>query len=229
MLEVKYEYSGKSFSLTPYDTKTEKDLLLLPMLSKPSLDDALRVCGVNKDIIDTLTNDEKVAMLYKLREISVGENINLKFTCTHCGTHTENEITIDNIIEGAMIDNPNIKDCYKEITENNLLEFINVDVDELDLDEYESLITDLKKSVTSFNFNKPIICQKCTKVSFIPINDPEFVIDNMSEDTLSSLYQTYNDLTYFGKYTKQDVDGLYPFERVILISLLNKTKEDMNQ
>jgi hypothetical protein len=51
----------------------------------------------------------------------------------------------------------------------------------------------------------------------------------MSEDSLMSIYQTYNDLTFFGKYTKQDIDTLYPFERTILISLLNKTREDMTK
>jgi len=50
----------------------------------------------------------------------------------------------------------------------------------------------------------------------------------MSEDSLTSIYQTYNEMIFHSHYTKQDIDSLYPFERIILFSLLNKTKEDLN-
>jgi hypothetical protein len=33
----------------------------------------------------------------------------------------------------------------------------------------------------------------------------------------------------FGKYNKRDVDSLYPFERTILIGLINKTREEIKQ
>jgi hypothetical protein len=59
-----------------------------------------------------------------------------------------------------------------------------------------------------------------------PAKDDDFIIDNMSEETLSSIYKLYNDFVYGSKYTKQDIDTMYPFERQILISLLNKTNEE---
>ena len=42
-----------------------------------------------------------------------------------------------------------------------------------------------------------------------------------------SIYRTYNDMCMFGNYNKKDIDSLYPFERTILIGLINKTREDM--
>ena len=51
----------------------------------------------------------------------------------------------------------------------------------------------------------------------------------MSEDSAASMYQTYNDFVFHGKYSKLDIDSMYPFERTILISLLNKTIEEMNK
>ena len=50
----------------------------------------------------------------------------------------------------------------------------------------------------------------------------------MSEDSLMTLYKSYNHLVFFGHYSKQDIDDMLPFERVIFIGLLNKTKEDLS-
>ena len=229
MIKVPYEYSDKKFEISPYNTGQEKEILLLGMISTPTLDGALQICGVENSVIESLSEYEKIAMLYKFRTVSVGDDLNLKFTCKHCKTSSDNVINISDIIENSNITNPLITDRYKKLTEDNFQEFINKDIDDLEIDEYEKLFAETEKSITKFNFKKPIICQKCSKENFISIEKPTFVIDNLSEDTIMSLYQTYNDLTYFGKYTKQDIDTLYPFERTILISLLNKTREDLNK
>jgi len=229
MIKVKYEYSGKTFEISPYNTAQEKELLLLSMISEPNIDNALEICGTSKEIIDSLSEFEKVALLYKYREISIGDDINLKFTCKHCGNGNENALNISNIVRSSNIKNELINDQFKEVTEDNFQDFISSDVEELDIDEYEDLLEETKQSCTTFDFRRPIICQKCTEKNYVRINKPEFVIDNLSEDSVMSLYQTYNDMTFFGKYTKQDVDTLYPFERTILISLLNKTREDLNK
>lgn len=229
MFNVLYEYSSRRFNLMPFNTAQEKNLLLLPLLSSYDIDEALRICLVPDDVINVITEDEKYAMLFKLRELSVGDDINLKFKCNHCGSSNENTLSISNIIVQPLITNPNIIDNFKDLTEDNFQEFVNVDVNNLDIEEYDALFKETKESITTFNFNKMIICQHCGKQNLVKINKPEFVIDNMSEDSLTSLYQTYNDLIFFGKYTKQDIDSLYPFERLILISLLNKTREDLNK
>lgn len=229
MIKIPYEYSGKKFEITPYNTKQEKEILLLSMISTPTLEAALHICGIADNIIASLSEQEKIAMLYKFRMVSVGDDLSLKFTCKHCKTSSDNVLNIADIIEESNITNPLISDRFKTLTEDNFQEFINKDIDELEIDEYEKLFEETKSSITKFNFKKPIICQKCSKENHISIEKPEFVIDNLSEDTIMSLYQTYNDLTYFGKYTKQDIDTLYPFERTILISLLNKTREDLNK
>lgn len=229
MIKIPYEYSGKRFEISPYNTNQEKEILLLGMISTPTLESALHICGVADDIVASLSEQEKIAMLYKFRMVSVGDDLSLKFTCKHCKTSSDNILNISDIIEESNIVNPLIVDKFKTLTEDNFQDFITIDIDELEIDAYEQLFEETKQSITKFNFKKPIICQKCSKENFVGIEKPTFVIDNLSEDTIMSLYQTYNDLTYFGKYTKQDIDTLFPFERTILISLLNKTREDLNK
>ena len=229
MIKVKHQYSGKLFNLVPFTTSQEKELLLLGTISEPNLDNALEICGIDTDTLATLSDDEKIAMLYKHREISVSDEVHLKFKCKFCEGGNENTLSISDTVISGNVTNPLIKDQFKRLTEDNFQDFLNVNIDDLDIDEYEKLFAEAQNTVTKFDFRKPILCQKCGKTNHVRIDQPEFVVDNMSEDSLMSIYQTYNDLSFFGKYTKQDIDTLYPFERTILISLLNKTREDMNK
>lgn len=229
MIKVKYEYGDRKFEVTPYTTAQEKELLLLGTISEPNLDNALEICGVTKDVLSILSTDEKVAMLYKHREISVSDEVHLKFKCKHCESANENNLSIGGTIIPGNVTNELLKECYKVLTEDNFQDFVKVDIDDLDINEYEKLFEEAQRTITKFDFRKPILCQKCGGTNHVRIDNPEFVVDNMSEDSLMSIYQTYNDLSFHGKYTKQDIDTLYPFERTILISLLNKTREDMNK
>lgn len=226
MFKVTYEYSGKSFELNPYITLQEKDLLLLSMLEQDTLDNALEICKIDKETIQTLSENEKKAMLLKLREISIGGEMNVKFKCRSCGNGNENTISISNIIENPGIKDERIKDKFSIVTEDNIQEFVDFNIDDLDFDEYEKLLEIAKQTQTKFNFACPVYCQKCQTLNRVDISNEKFILENMSEDTLMGLYQTYSDLSFFSHYTKQDVDSLYPFERTILISLLNKTREE---
>ena len=61
-----------------------------------------------------------------------------------------------------------------------------------------------------------------------PRTNTNFIIKAMSTESLGSMYNTYTNLTYFGHYTKLDIDSMYPFERTFLITNLNKLKEKEN-
>jgi hypothetical protein len=225
MIKIKYEYSGKSFDIVPYNTAKEREILLLSLLGVENpVDSALQILGIDDHIISTLNNQEKTAMLYKHRIASIGDEIPIKYICKHCETPNEIGLSIDGIVKPGK-ETPGVFDKIKPVNEDTLQDFVDVDVDNLDLDEFEKLLNEVKESVTTFEFVRKSNCLKCKNTNYINIEND--VIDYMSEDTIMSLYQAYNDLTYFGKYTKQDIDSLYPFERTILIGLLNKTREEM--
>jgi len=99
----------------------------------------------------------------------------------------------------------------------------------MNIDEFELIFEEIKTSITKFNFNRPVQCQHCSNTNYIDINNEQFCINALSEDTLISLYQTYSDLVFFGKYTLHDVDSMFPFERSILINILNKTREELTK
>jgi hypothetical protein len=227
MLIIKYNYSNKVFNIEPYTTEQERQILLLDLLgSTDRINGALRILNMSDDDIDSLTDTEKVALLFKYRSVSIGHEIPVAYKCIHCLTPNETNLDIDVLVTDSPA-NDKFIDQFKDVTEENLGEFLKFDVDELDLDEFDQTLKDVKNSVTKFNFIKSNNCIKCKEPNFINIE--EDVMDYMSEDTILTMYQTYNDLTYFGSYSKLDIDSLYPFERTILIGLLNKTKEELNK
>jgi len=228
MLKIPYEYGTRKFLLAPYNTEQEKNLLLLDTIDTSDLGVALMTAGVESSIVDILTRDEKFAMLYKLRELSNGTDINTEITCADCNKKTSGVVSIEHVITKKYPTNPLIVDAHKQLTTENMDDFLRGDIDEMEFDEYDQVTKEVADSVTSFNFSAPLMCEHCNVLNYVVLNDEKFCISVMSETTLSDIYQAYNDMVFFGHYTKHDIDSLFPFERVILISMLNKTKEDLN-
>jgi len=200
-------------------------------MGEENLDVALRICKVDITVIETLSHYEKLAFLYKLREISVGSELSVSFTCSRCNVGSENTVDIEHIIAEPECPSEHIKDQYTKITNYNLHEYLNESkeyVQELYVMDFEDLLETVESNTVKFDFLRQVICQKCTKTNYINIESTKFCIDVMSEDSLVSLYQSYNDLIFFGKYSKLDVDSMYPFERTILTQMLNKTREYLN-
>ena len=229
MYQYPFQLNSKKILIKPYTTETEKDLLIMSSFEIYDVDEILRVLGLEENLIKELTLNEKKVLLYKYREISIGDEINMKFKCSHC--KQPNEGIIDCKI---FIENEEISHKYKQLDEipndENLHLFVNISKEELenlDLDEYENLLKDVENSQIKYNFTKSCKCIKCKKDNVFDISNIKYILESLSEDTIMSIYRTYNDMCMFGNYNKKDIDSLYPFERTILIGLINKTREDM--
>lgn len=232
MYKYPVDINGKRILIEPYNTEKEKDLLIMSSFEIYNLDEILRVLGIKKKIRESLSENEKKVLLYKFREISVGDEINVKFKCKDCRYPNEVGLLCTDLIEKPEYIDPNIKMIDKELTDDNISDFVNMsieDIDNLDLDEYEKLMQRIKNNQVTFNFVKQSKCLKCGTSNSFYIGDIKYIIESLSEDTLMSIYRTYNDMCMFGNYNKKDIDSLYPFERTILIGLINKTREDMKK
>jgi len=225
------KYGDKTIRLEPYNTSAEKSLLMgTELFNVGLLDEAIKTLSnyIDYNKLDELTDNEKKLILLKLRAISVGEEIPIKFICDNCNKPIESVLNISNIHKNGK-KSDKVKDIYEDLTEDNFHKFVDTNVDELELDEYDKLYELVEESIVKFNFNLPCMCSLCGNKQYFDISDSKYIIDNMSEDTLMSLYKTYNDLIFFSHYTKQDVDSMLPFERSIFIGLLNTTKEELEQ
>ena len=232
MYKYPINLNGKRILIEPYNTEKEKDLLIMSSFEIYDIDEILRVLGLDTELLSNLSDNEKKVLLYKFREISVGDELNVKFKCDKCKHPNESSIQLNNlIIQNNNLDS-SIKILDKEVNDETLHEFIDLnqeEIDNLDIDEYENLIDKVKNNQVNYNFSKECKCLHCKKPNLFYIGDIKYIIESLSEDTLMSIYRTYNDMCMFGNYTKRDIDSLYPFERTIMIGLINKTREDMKK
>lgn len=229
MFRIPVELENLRFYIEPYNTSKEKDILLYSSFELQNKDDVLKMLDVNTEIIEKLSDDAKKVLLYKFREISIGDELNIKYTCKHCNQTNESEVSCSDLVITTENDS-NILKLNKEVTYDNLQDFVtDIIVDELDLDEYDDLLEKVKKSQDVYNFEKKTKCLKCFKPNYFDISDNKYIIEAMSDDTLLSLYTVYNNMIFFGNMSKKDIDSMYPFERSIFVGLINKTKEDLNK
>ena len=226
-------YNNKSVVIEPYTTKTEKDLMVLALSESCTLTDAMLTCGYSKELVETLNRREMIGLLFKIRAMSIGEEINIKFKCKHCNKSSDTKINIDNLmtISPNYEDDHEINDAFINVLPSTINEFMDIDVDELDLDELDTVLERIKRHAVVFDFMKIYKCEYCFKDNLIPL---EFMTDQkliqyLSDSTANQLYKDYNSLVYYTKYSKLDIDSMYPFEREILTGLLNNTIEEENR
>lgn len=225
-MKVNFKIQDKNFILEAYRTSQEKDLLFLSSFEITDLDQVLNILNFQSN--EKLSDNEKKVIIYKYREISVGDEIDMRFKCKHCGTINDVAISIENLIIEPLRNDDDVKKSSEPITNENLGEFVDIDVDELDITEFEDLKIRIQQNQINFNFIKTVKCGKCQKEKQYDISSEKYIIESMSEDSLMSLYKTYNNLNFFGNYTKLDIDSMMPFEREIFMGLINKTKEDLS-
>lgn len=227
-MKIKYKLNNKIFELKPYNTNKEKEILLASSFDN---EDFSVVFDILEFDASNLSLDEQKILLYKFREISSGDDINVKFACDHCGQGNDAVIEGSNFIKPGKRKDNDIKKIFGHFDEDRMSDYLinNIDIDELDIDEYEKLKQRIIDNQDSISFIKEVKCLKCKKPKKLNIGEKKYILDIMSDDTLMSLYKSYNYLTFFGHYTKTDIDNMLPFERNIFIGLLNKAKEDLNK
>lgn len=232
-MKIDFAYGNKCFELEAYKSYQEKDAMIcsLGTPTEETLDRVLKIFNFPKNEIKFLSLDEKLAILYKYRAISVGESVETDFECTNCHSISTTDLSL-NIIEEPKYDEYKkyFNDAYKELTDENFEDFLNknINIDDLDIDEYESLKLKIYNNICKFNFKRETNCIKCKHKNIINLRNIDFCLKCLSEDNISTFFKTYNDMVYYGHYSKLDIDSMYPYERKILNGLLVEMFKDKN-
>jgi len=224
-MKIPFEIGGCTLYLEQYNTFQEKEILLLDSFEVHSVDAVFDILNFNCP--EGLTQDEKKIILYKFREISLGDEVNVKFICEECGQGNDGILEAGNFIIEPERNDLDIKKINQIIQEDNLQDYVDINLDELPIIEYEKLKKRIQQNQSKINFIKSAFCLKCKKERKFDLSSLKYIIEIMSDDTLMTLYKVYNQMIFFGHYSKLDIDSMYPFERSVLIGLLNKTKDDL--
>ena len=231
-MKYRYSYADREFIISPYNTTVERNMLLAASYDNVELDDLMLIV---RDFIDgdikNLNEDEKKLLLYKLRTISVGEEIAMRFKCS-CEHVNEYHVPIPVIeskevnmfYEPMSLELKNMVGTFEEIDKH-----VSVNLDDCDLDELGDLEEFILDNMIHTDLKIKSACEKCGSSHLVDFGDIDFLKNAMSEDTLTGIYQEINDLVYYSHYNKQDVDNMLPFERLILFELLKSTIKESNQ
>ena len=233
-MKIPFKDFGYTIKIEPYTVAQEKELLFLdtyyPEYNDDILDAALDILKVDSKIYSKLSHDEKVILLYKYREVSVDEKFAIKCVCPSCKMPIETEINITNIVKKAELKSDFVRDLKRlpeneEDFQNNFL----INYEDLDIDTYESIYENISKYQTTNNFIRKFKCLSCSHESYINLNSNKMVISSLSESSIESIYNFYENLIFTGKWSKKDIDSLLPFERVIFSSLYNESVKKHNE
>lgn len=233
-MKIPFKDFGYTIKIEPYTVAQEKELLFLdtyyPEYNDDILDAALDILKLDSKLYSKLSHDEKVILLYKYREVSVDEKFAIRCVCPSCKMPIETEISITNIVNKAELKSEFVIDLKRlpeneEDFQNNFL----TKYEDLDIDTYENIYENISKYQTTNNFIRKFKCLSCGHESYINLNSNKMVISSLSESSIESIYNFYENLIFTGKWSKQDIDSLLPFERVIFSSLYNESVKKHNE
>ena len=233
-MKIPFKDFGYTIKIEPYTVAQEKELLFLdtyyPEYNDDILDAALDILKVDSKLYSKLSHDEKVILLYKYREVSVDEKFAIQCVCPSCGMPIETEVSITNIVNKAELKSDFVRDLKRlpeneEDFQNNFL----INYEDLDIDTYENIYENISKYQTTNNFIRKFKCLSCSHELYINLNSNKMVISSLSESSIESIYNFYENLIFTGKWSKKDIDSLLPFERVIFSSLYNESVKKHNE
>lgn len=244
-MKIPFKIQNKVYHLEPYNTKQETKVLLLNSLSQDkeyNLNETLRIFGLTD--IEELSKKEKILLLYLYRGISVGDECRLNFTCSSCEGISQNSFIFDFYntmlqkheelakkntyvkVQNKKIFQSDVKILDEYPNTDNLHEYLTVkiDLEEIDLMEFEAILGLVTKVQETLSFKKELSCSHCRQKNTLYCDDYDFALDQISECTLIVIYETINKMAMLG-YSKTDVDNLLPFEREILMDLMIQSIE----
>lgn len=233
-MKIPFKDFGYTIKIEPYTVAQEKELLFLdtyyPECDDDILDAALDILKLDSKIYSKLSHDEKVILLYKYREVSVDEKFAIHCVCSSCGMPIETEVSVSNIVNRAELKSEFVRDLKRlpEDEEDFQKNFLTK-YEDLDIDIYENIYENISKYQTVNNFIRKFKCLSCSHESYIDLNSNKMVISSLSEASIESIYNFYENLIFTGKWSKKDIDSLLPFERVIFSSLYNESVKKHNE
>lgn len=179
--------------------------------------------------ISKLSKIEKIILVWKIRELTIGDDINIVYKCPSCGCPCQQTISVEDLCHtGEEVDKNTF---YKKLISEEELErlsendFLGIeDIEDLDFDLYNELISEPKKFFIVYN-NKTILnCSKCKFKSFDNLLTFKGCLKFISEDKFDKLVEWINVLVYYGNFTRQDILNMSPIQRMLEINLFKKIK-----
>lgn len=230
--------NGKKYEIESYKTRDELEYLEYLFIhadineddANSFLDSFLLKNGIKN--INELSNIEKLILMLKIREISIGDELKIKFKCSHCNKPSESVINLGNMIKLAETRLKNVHGLFNVYDANNVkIEDIVDDkiINELDIDEYDNIKNNISKYIDTYNFTQSCKCEYCRKENVFDLSGKKLLFSFLSDENFESLSRLLHILVYSGRLTREDVLNMTPLQRIFEYGLLEETRQEIER
>lgn len=227
--------NGKKFCIRPLKTKEELDILEYLFSNSDENEDynfiVNQILASQEIDLNKFSELEKLLILLKIREVSFGNEINIKFKCEKCKKAVETTIFINNILESAKKQSEKIHGLVEKskLNEIKIEDFLDEKtINEMDYDEYEEISKNLKDYLDVYNFKILFKCFYCKGENFSNLTARK-IIEFISEEDFGTLSKYIHLLVYHGHLTRSDILEMTPLERVFELNLLRETQNEITK
>ena len=230
-MKIPFILNNKKYLIRSMITREELDILeYLYTCDNPSQDelecilsDFLNYFNINNNILI-----ENIIIFLKIREYSIGDDIEVKFKCDSCKNPQTAKIKINNIIKLATIHDSKIHGIYNENEIPKLEDLIKEDdLQELEWDEYNFMSKNIKDYLDLYNFTPKVICPYCGKEITLNISSLKTILSFVSDESFISLSKAIHTLTYFEHNGRNDILQMTPIQRILEMQNLKNTQKEI--
>ena len=182
--------------------------------------------------IALLTKMEKILLVWKIRALTIGDDVSVVFKCPHCGRTSQ---TVFSVSDLCYFGPKTYLNNFEEnlISERKLEEISDSikieDLEDLDYCDYLELKRNPRDFFNVYKDRTPLICSSCKKQVFGNYLTYKQCLTYLSEDSFLSLSQWLNVLVYYGHLTRSDVLKMSPVQRMLEIKFFKDIKKKENE
>jgi len=181
--------------------------------------------------IQNLTKIEKILLVWKIRALTIGDDVNVIFKCPHCGRTSQSLFSVNDLCYfGSKTYLNNFKDnLVSERKLPEIAEQIQIeDLGDLDYDDFLDLKRNPEEFFNVYRDKTSLKCSECKKEVFGNYLTYKQCLTYLSEDSFLSLAQWLNVLVYYGHLTRSDVLKMTPVQRMLEIKFFKDIKKKEN-
>lgn len=223
-----FNLGTKTIHVQPYNTRLELDVIETNRFSELNEDDCEIIVN---EIISKCTNAEpselskyeKIAIVFFIRAITIGDELSINYTCPCCGSKNHKIVNLSDVFSEPCKFSDTIKPKFMSNDE-----YMNVNIEseidsDMDIEEFENL--NLFDYYFIYNEKINLLCSKCNTESHTSIITYKQCVDFFSEETFESLTSWIHILVYSDSHSRSDVLEMTPIERMMEINYFNKQTE----
>lgn len=182
--------------------------------------------------IASLTKMEKILLVWKIRALTIGDDVTVVFKCPYCGKTSQSTFSVSDL---CYFGTKTYLNNFEEnlIPEGKLEEIVDSikieDLEDLDYDDYLELKRNPRDFFNVYREKTPLTCSGCRKQVFGNYLTYKQCLTYLSEDSFLSLSQWLNVLVYYGHLTRSDVLKMSPVQRMLEIKFFKDIKKKENE